>query len=131
MKLTETNSNLIFLFPIITSLLKEQFIYFILSFSIFFASSLFHFCKSRYKDSVHTNISRYLDRIVATLSYFYMYYFVFTFVTYGKTLFCVLLSLTIVMFFSGRSAFGKRHNIHSYFHIAIGLVAGTIPLFAV
>ena len=129
MKLNEINSNLIFLFPIATSLLKEEFVYFLLSCSIFFASSLFHFYKYRNKKSFHMKLLQHLDRIVATLSYFYMFYFVFIFVTDNQMFFYSLLSLTVVMFFIGKSVFGKKYNIHSYFHIAIGLVAGSIPLF--
>ncbi len=129
MRLNEINSNLIFLFPIYSSLVKEEWIYFLLSVSIFIASSFFHFCKERNVKRSYIRFSRYSDIAIATSSYAYMYYFVYSYVTQGQFIFCSLLLLTILMFFFGKSSLGKRNNVHSYFHIAIGLVAGFIPLF--
>ncbi len=129
MKLTEINSNIIFLFPIITSLLKREFLYFSLSISICIASYLYHY----YKNNHHKNIVnklRYSDISIAILSYSYMFYFVSSFTTYKQFSFYILLFITICMYFIGKSSYGRQKNIHSYFHLAVGIVSGVIPLAA-
>lgn len=129
-RLNEVNSNFIFIFPIITSFLYKDFIYCFLSTSIFLASSGYHFYKEKKYSTAHVNLLRKFDIIIATLSYVYMFYFVYTYLDSGQNLFYFLLSATIVAYFVSKQELGKKYNLHSYFHLAIGTVAGLIPLFA-
>ena len=129
-KINEINSNVIFLFPIISGYVKRDYIYSLLALSIFIASFFFHLCIDKNPESHYIKYLRGFDIGVATVCYLYMFYFVYLFVPYYKSLFYSLLVLTVFIFFFGKKELGKRHNIHSYFHIAIGIVAGIIPLFS-
>ena len=126
MKLNELNSNFIFIFPIVTSLLKGDNVYLFLSISIFIASSLYHYVKE--KKRVYLNFFRYIDIGIATASYLYMFYFIHTSVKSFQIILYVALAVTILIFFIGKSKFGRERNIHSIFQILIGIVAGIIPL---
>jgi len=126
MKLNELNSNLIFIFPIVASLLKGDNIYLFLSISIFIGSSLYHYVKENKRG--HLNVVRYIDIGTATASYLYMFYFVHTSVKSFQIILYVALAVTVLIFFIGKSKFGRERNIHSIFHILIGIVAGVIPL---
>lgn len=131
-KLNEVNSNWIFLLPIITSYLKEDFIYCLLSVSIFIASFYYHFHKEKKTPNTsktHLSFLRLLDVSIAGLSYFYMFYFVHRYVDGAQNILYGLLLLTVIFYFVGKQEVGKKYNIHTYFHLAIGVVAGLIPLF--
>jgi hypothetical protein len=130
LKLNEINSNWIFLFPVISGLLKNHPLYSFLSLCIFVASFCFHIYKYGYSNGAYIKHLRGLDISVATVCYLYMFYFVKTFLTHNQFYFYILIISTIALFFFGKTKLGLRYNVHSYFHVAIGIVAGIIPLFA-
>jgi hypothetical protein len=129
LKLNEINSNWTFLFPVISGLLENHPLYSFLALSILVASFCFHVYKHGHNDSVYTKYLRGLDISVAIVCYLYMFYFVKTFLIHYQHPFYLLLVSTIFLFFLSKTKVGQRHNVHSYFHIAIGIVAGLIPLF--
>lgn len=126
MKLNEFNSNLIFIFPIVTGFITGIWMYVILSVSTFIASSLYHFNKGN--NGRHTDIYRSLDIVIAILSYFYMFYFISAYITADHTPFYAALFVSLVLFFAGKY---KNNNprIHVYFHICVGTLSGVMPLF--
>ena len=97
--------------------------------SIFTASFLYHFYRENSNTDLYIKYYRSLDIIVATLAYLYMFYFVFMRATEAKNILYGLLIITIVMYFFSKKELGRKYNTHTYFHIAIGVVAGVIPLF--
>jgi hypothetical protein len=129
LKLNEINSNLFFVFPIITGYLSRDVIYFSLSASIFIVSFYYHFYKENNNNGLYVKYYRALDIFVATLSYIYMFYFIFMYVPEFKSTLYGLLIATIVAYLFSKRELGKKFNAHTYFHVAIGLVAGVIPLF--
>lgn len=129
-KLNEINSNIIFLFPLISGLLKDYRVYSFLALCIFIASSCFHTYKLKNSKGRYIRHLRVFDISTATLCYLYMFYCVKTFLVHEQSYFYILLMATIFVFFFSKTELGIRQNMHSYFHIAIGMVAGLIPLFA-
>ncbi len=129
-KLNEVNSNLFFILPIFTGYLSKDVIYFSLSVSIFIVSFYYHFYKENNSSGLYVKYYRALDILVATLSYIYMFYFIFMYVPEFKSTLYGLLVVTIISYFFSKRGLGKKFNIHTYFHVAIGIVAGVIPLFA-
>ncbi len=128
-KLNEINSNWIFIFPVVSGFLKGYMVYSFLSFCIFIASFCFHLYKYAHSNGRHINYIRSLDAFIATACYLYMFYFVKTLFVHNQSYFYILLTATVFLFFFGKTKFGVRYNVHSYFHLAIGMVAGCIPLF--
>jgi len=127
--LSEVNSNIIFLFPIASGLIKGYITYAFLAWCIFIVSLCFHAYKYYVHNGLHLKHLRALDICVATVCYLYMTYFVATLLEHNQIYFYVVLIATIALFFFSKTNVGLRYNIHSYFHIAIGAVAGIIPLF--
>lgn len=128
MKVTETNSNIIFLLTIGASIYKNEYIYLVLAVSIFIASYFYHFTKDNIKYKSHILLIRYADIFVAAMSYAYMFYFIYSYVSEYQSLLYFLLFITLLLFVFGKTKQGKRRNVHSYFHIAIGLVSSLIVL---
>ena len=129
LNLNEVNSNWFFILPIITGYLSKDVIYFSLSVSIFIVSFYYHFYKENNSIGLYVKYYRALDIIVATLSYIYMFYFIFMYVPEFKSTLYGLLVGTIVAYLFSKRELGKKFNAHTYFHVAIGIVAGVIPLF--
>ncbi len=130
LKINEVNSNLIFLFPITSGLFVRDYLYFALASFTLFASFIFHIYKNKQPQGLHVTKLRFADRAFALLSYFYMFYFVWRHPSHNQVLFYSLLVVTLVLYFLGKTQFGKKYQIHTHFHIAIVLVGGTIPLFS-
>jgi hypothetical protein len=130
LKLNQVNSNWIFLFPVISGFIKDRYIYSFLALCILVVSFCFHIYKHNHIEGVYIKHFKCLDISVATACYLYMFYFVKTFLTHNQFYFYTLLISTLALFFFGKTKLGLKYNIHSYFHIAIGMVAGLIPLFA-
>lgn len=128
-KLNEINSNWFFILPIITGYLSKDVIYFSLSVSIFIVSFYYHFYKENNSNSLYVKHYRALDILVATLSYIYMFYFIFMYVPEFKSTLYGLLVITMISYFFSKRELGEKFNAHTYFHVAIGIVAGIIPLF--
>ena len=128
MKITETNSNLIFLLTIGASIYKNEFVYLILSISIFITSYFYHFAKDNIKYKSHILSIRYADIFVAVTSCVYMFYFIHSYVSQYQSLLYFLLFITLLLFVFGKTKQNKIRNLHSYFHIAIGLVSSLIVL---
>jgi cation transport ATPase len=128
--LNEVNSNVIFLFPIASGLIKGYITYAFLAWCIFIVSLCFHAYKYYVHNGLHLKHLRALDISMAITCYLYMAYFVTMFIDHNQLYFYGALIATVILFFFGKTKVGLRYNIHSYFHIAIGAVAGLIPLFA-
>lgn len=129
MKLNEVNSNLIFLFPVVSAYLVSDIIYFYLSAAVLFASFYYHLYKNNYSSTdLRLKILRGMAMLVAVTAYFYMFYFVYNYVISFKPILYLSLFLTISLYFFGRIKKYKNYNTHSYFHLFIGLVAGVIPI---
>ena len=82
--------------------------------------------KTQYSSSI--KILRYLDVAVAIASYLYMSYFVYKYCEQYKNVLYLLLITTIAIYILGKTKFGIKKNIHTYFHIAIGLVSSIIVI---
>ncbi len=128
-KLTQVNSNLIFLFPIITSYLHKDTVYCVLSVLIFIASTCYHLALEKKLSNFKIKCSLCLDTCIAYTSYLYMFYFVNKSNGPNALLLYALLVLSIFVYILGERKFTQKYNIHSYFHLVIGCVAGIIPLF--
>ncbi len=125
--MNQVNSNVIFFFPIISSYLYGDKIYCLLSVMIITASTCYHFFATKN----YFSIKKYLlliDRCIATTCYLYMFYFVNKF-GHNQFLLYTLLVFSILVYLLGERRFAEKYNVHSYFHIIIGIVAGIIPLF--
>lgn len=129
-KLNQVSSNLIFLFPIITSYLRRDRIYFLLSIMIIIASTCYHFFKETNRNAFYLKYLLFADTCIAYTSYIYMFYFVHRLNSKNQFLLCTLLTLSIFVYLLGERRFAKKYDIHSYFHLVIGIVSGIIPLFA-
>ncbi|OGI65229.1 hypothetical protein A3A95_03740 [Candidatus Nomurabacteria bacterium RIFCSPLOWO2_01_FULL_39_18] len=130
-KINQINSNLIFFFPIITSYLDGDAIYCFLSIiMIICASTFYHFFREKKHSNFFIKFLRYADVCIASMSYLYMFYFVHSSNGNSKFFLYFLLALSIFTYILGEKRFAEKYNIHSYFHLFIGIIAGIIPIFA-
>jgi hypothetical protein len=97
---------------------------------IFVTSLYYHARKYSNPSSVSLRYLRVLDIFVAIICYGYMFFFVKNILIQGQLYFYIALVLTIFVFLSSKTLYRNSSTLHSYFHIAIGIVAGVIPLFA-
>lgn len=97
---------------------------------IFVTSLYYHARKYKNPSSVSVRYLRVLDIFVAIICYGYMFFFVKNILIQGQLYFYIALVLTIFIFLSSKTLYRNSFALHSYFHIAIGVVAGVIPLFS-
>lgn len=127
MKINEVNSNYIFLFPIVMSLVSKEKIYLTLSISIFIASFMYHLLRKRDKKSTLARYAQYADRGVAVIAYLYMFFFIRNYSLLLQSIIYFLLIMTLLTYFYGKQK--DEDEIHTAFHIFIGIVSGLILLF--
>ena len=122
-------SNVFFLFPIIASLYKKEWIYCVISSTAIVTSFTYHNLRI---DGNHLPVyawARTADWFVALCAYGYMYYFIFRKARPKRRGYLTfLLTATLVFFFYGFLMKNYYETLHPWFHIAIGIVSGIIVL---
>ena len=119
-------SNLFLFIPVIISAWKGEWIYFLIALGASIFSPLYHYLKIYRVESNFFKPIKEMDWVFATLSYTYMFYFIFKKVpSEFQIALTVLLSITILFFWYGFKK-GNYMKFHPWFHIFASLVSGLI-----
>lgn len=120
------SSNVFFLFPVVASIFKKEWIYCAISTAAIIASFTYHNLRISGSHLPEYAWARTADWLVALCAYGYMYYFTFRKARPKRRMYLtVFLTATLVFFFYG-FLLGDYDTLHPLFHIAIGIVSGII-----